>query len=79
MKGEFTVKAKQEPDPSESDSGTESGESGSTCSEEASTSGSATENSATAGGCFGGIGSVGMTALVVIGGAIMFVRKKKEN
>ena len=89
VKGEFTVKAKPEPDPSESDSGTESGESGSTDSgssesgstgsEEASTSGSTSENSATAGGCFGGIGSVGMTALVVIGGAIMFVRKKKEN
>lgn len=79
VKGEFTVKAKPEPDPSESDSGTESGESGSTGSEEASTSGSTLENSATAGGCFGGIGSVGMTALVVIGGAIMFVRKKKEN
>lgn len=90
VKGEFTVKEKQEPDPSESGSDEESGESGSGESgstdsgnssdgSQSSTSGDNTDNSGSVGGCFGGIGSVGMTALAVIGGAIMFVRKKKGN
>ncbi len=75
--GEFTVKVKEEvPPESGSDSGNSSG------GDNASTGGDTTGNSANDSekkGCFGGISSVGMLALVAVGGAVVFVRRKKED